>query len=367
MIQAKRSSEDKYNNNGETLHVEFKEFYFKYITDQIYSYDRLINIFTAKIWDDSIESEIQTHLNLYFNHICPKYIAGYFNAKIAGKLVIGVSDSGIIKGIPTILPLSNESVLERIKFNIKNKLMIFLMNDIFDDTTIENIIDSLLSVNVISLCDDKSECNHFNIEHIIAENKRIEIYNDSIQQKFDSDYSLWESTYDEYKCRLNKFINNTKIRSELISYILDDKEFYLYQHIIDILNNPSIIEIPNGKLIDIEKNDKLNLIYWIVNFKDLKIQQLLNIRPKKELLQKLIRKSPLLMFKNISSISNSFSPRPKKYIIEINIKKNNLNNIRLLYKTSDSKISQWRYCKRKINKFGIVCCEMETSYDDTTE
>ena len=116
------------------------------------------------------------------------------------------------------------------------------------------------------------------------------------------------------------------------------------------MNSDKEIKIPDGKQIFIDRNHKGNIIYWLTEFKDYMVQNILKKKPQKV----------NIALKNIYHLAGNFSYLRKKfvnndinhYLIEIEIDGTKFNKD-IYFKLPNSSKLYWR---KRIELDGTPCC-----------
>ncbi len=319
----------------ETIDIELKEFSLKRSPDLLLSDEEIENIIVNNIWPTNLTYLINQSIDDYLEFVVPKYISTFSNSKIDGNIIIGVDDFGQITGIPTIGNLD----LQKLTDKLKNKLFNYLKTD--DD--INNIMSNI-TIKLISLDKDINL-----LEDEIKE--YYDLYKKSII-KFNNDrydYLLirkeWETKLLVYARKLTDIINTQKTRSELIEYIKDRNskiEKCDITKIISLLEKNEYILIPSGEEIGVLKEDKKSFIYFLVKFKDEKVQEISKCKPKKPINPCFFGLSQMLSKISYFRYRFCLNSQIKYYLINIEIKgsKNKLSQYRL--NTQSDWIFQYR-------------------------
>lgn len=248
-----------------------------------------LNTDILKFGDDLINSgrwifneSVKENLEYYIEYYLPKYAAAYlspYSEVQNGELIIGISDDGIIYGIPygnddNIIDFINLKVDNIIKSNLSHNLV--NNKDIFDFIKWE-----IIKVNK-SYIEEKKEIFMSNLNNKIEEyNFQKNIYYQKYK-KFVKKKKVWYELVDRYNGRLHNMLNDKEKRQELINYIS------IKYSSSDLANKKSLIKklksnfkfnsITNHELTKV-KDDKSKIWYWVTRWKDSMISLIKDIKP----------------------------------------------------------------------------------------
>jgi desulfoferrodoxin (superoxide reductase-like protein) len=351
----------------ESLILEFKEFFLLNI-ENYYSETYIKNIFINNININIklFNSMIKNNLKYYIINYLPKYICNFslvnINSNLAqdcickstqGQLVFGISDSGIIEGIPyfgSSLPLNI----------IYNTIDICLSKYIKIDTNNKCSISSKINwlKKNLKIIIKKLDINEYLLDnhYLLRLNKLKENYNKAKHKYniFIEKYKSWYLKLIKYSIKLKDLINNKNMRDEILEFIIN----YTYKYDYDIsMYYESLIFFNSNVYIDNEitrydivkyQYDYNHYISWIVLFKDTMLD-LIKINKPIYLDSKPIKINYVLFAKQISNIrSFLLSNNCNFFILWFEIPINNDNTI-FYYKDINN---NWCCKKRYINSSG---------------
>ena len=297
----------------ENKEIEFKEVWL--IQEQIkssFSKEQIYNIILNGIFTEDIDKFIYNSVANYTYKVILKYLSCFGNAKINGKIYIGVSDDGIITGIPTI---SYQNLIK-----IKTKLETQLQNDVKSNTSSKNLLEKI-KIKIVKLKKDLSIL--FNESEILLK-KYSEIqlkYNEDLQN-YNQQNKQWQDLHEKYAQKLNKLVNIPSIRKELIQFIEINENCSI--KVISLLKSQILIYI-NLDQIELDKKNKDTIFYWIAKFRDSKLNKLNKERKKINLLKPHFptkTMGPSLILSNIPSLAYLFIKNNETieyYYLEIDI------------------------------------------------
>ena len=337
----------------ETIDVEFKEFYLrsirKYFEEEdikcIYESSYIIN---KKTFNNMILEDIRDYIINYL----PKYICNYTASNINGYLHIGISDEGIVTGIPYFGNLSYKFINRYINICFKE----YLRSRDTGNKTIHNYYKNNIIPIISKIRIDKTLLDdHYKIrlEQLkVNQKKSVEEYN-----KYVNDYKEWYSQKEKYSIKLHILLNDMEIRQEILKFIVEyteKNEFDISMYYESLMFYNSTVIIKENITVDIIKkyeNDYNNYLTWLILFKDSKIEDIKKNKP----INMNYRKYDLsysLFARQMNNITPYLlSNNCNFYLITFLIK--NKNSLQLEYKDINDK---WLYKKRVVDKNGFVYC-----------
>ena len=294
----------EYFSEGETLNLEFKEFFLKISPDIFFSENEIKEIITTGKWTSQLNSLVIINVKSYINYYLGKYISCFCNSNCDGEIIIGIDDDAEITGIP-------------------------FLGDI-DMTTIKSYITNYMTSNVRGL--DKVERVSINIEKLdrsidfIEDDIYTKIKNlhkkktkyDKIMSKYKKERKEWISRFQYYSRKFSELINDDEIKEGLINFC---KKNGASQTIIDTLVNNEYIDLEYTDKFYLRFEDPNDVIYWAGLFKDECVDKLKILRPVKDELPKLLSYNQLLS--KISLLRYRFlnnNPDLNYYLIRIKVK-----------------------------------------------
>ena len=202
----------------------------------------------------------QTILNLeeYLKYFSPKYLSGFFNSQISGKLFIGPDDWGVLRGIPYQgeLPIDtlttkfyenlNKKVInENFSYNLKDFIKIkFIKINYPQDKLIE--YNNKLNPIYTKFLEDKD-----NYDNIIA-----------IQRE---EYNNWKIRYLFVQQKLSSLLNNYESRILIINFI---KNNLPDSPLINFLESSEKVIVLTPEEITPIVKDNTNPYYWASEWKE---------------------------------------------------------------------------------------------------
>lgn len=317
----------EYFSDGETLTLEFKEFFLKISPDIFFDESDIQEIITTGKWNLQLNSLVIINVKSYINYYLGKYISCFCNSQCNGEVIIGINDDAEITGIPfqgdINMALVKDFVFDYMTTNVKGL-------DDFEKVSI-NIEKLNRSIDFIE--DDI----YAKIKNL---NKKKNKY-DKIMNKYIRERKEWIRKFQYYSRKFSELINDQDIKAGLIKFCKDNEA-----------DGAIIFALENNEYIDLEYNHKFHLrfsnpsdiVYWIGQYKDHCVDKLKDLRPKRDILPKLQSYEQLLS--KISLLRYRFlnnNPDLNYYLIRIKINGvSSAKKVEFKYPGCDSWISRSR-------------------------
>lgn len=300
----------------------------------------------------NLQNIIENSFDKYLS-LLPKYISSYFNSNMYGELYLGVTDDGIITGIPYLKKTMKQLNVKRIKEMIYQKFKYIKCINVNDKEILDNIDIELYEVNYQSHL-SKLYCKNENSDlHIETYKKRIDEYNKKMQNYRQELRNNWMVFIDKYRIKLETFINDLELRKELIQYMIENNASI---NLINELKQNKYISMPDGDTIREVKDNNTTIIYWLTHYKDLQIVNLVEKKPQKPYLDLAGIIFPNIMIRRIDILHNKIIENKKNirngltyYLVKIkfngqNFKDNKYQNMKVKYHSAsfkETKASHW--------------------------
>ena len=339
----------------ETLYAEFKAFTFNRKGLDMELEDAVKLCISNEF--DELNYKVISNLIGYFKYYSAKYLSGFFNAKISGKLFIGIDDWGIIKGIPFKGDLPIEMLTAKfyqyLKSNTQNKQFSGNLEDFVKVKFIK-----------IDYSDEKIKMyvKQQNPEFIKYLEKKAKY--DRIMSMHREDFENWKVRYAFAQQKLIYLLNNQETRILIIDYIKNyvssekETEPNFIENklaVIKILESGIKIQSLTGEETSEFFTDSSNPYFWASEWKENKCKELLLEKPK----------PPRILFPEINtpynlinSVSNmipywmSNNSEMSLYLVQIDFNYNDeiMNKLGKWYYKNNLK--KWVSCKRMIKSDG---------------
>ena len=248
----------------ETIDIEYKKFTFN-LTGLNFSMKKLEEYYKTHHFD--FNNLVIANIKAYFKTFVPKYLCGFFNSNISGKMIIGVNDWGFVKGIPyqgdlpiNILTCKLYKYLEK-RIRVKNKQYNF--------RDFVKITCTKLNYN------EKKQDTNIN-PHYTKYMEAKEIFMNILQKEKEA-FNDWKIRYAFVTRKLVDLLNHNESRQLIINYIQNtDPE----SSVIKILRtDENIISLSHEEISVVVKN-KCNPYYWVSEWKDYICDKLKKEKPQ---------------------------------------------------------------------------------------
>ena len=295
------------------------------------SIDREYKAFTFNLTGLNIDLEIahnlcesnkfifneQTILNLeeYLKCFPPKYLSGFFNSQISGKLFIGPDDWGILRGIPYQGKLPIDILTIKFYENLKTRIF----NENFSDKIQDFVKIKFIKINYNQDIFDlyAEQLNPIYTKYL--EDKQI--YNNIINIQRE-EYNNWKIRYLFVQQKLSSLLNNYESRILIINFI---KNNLPDSPVINLLESEEKIIILTPEEITPIVKDINNPYYWASEWKEYMCIYLQKERPR---FPKILFTEFNTPFNLINSVSNMVhywmanNPNMNLYLIQIDFNYN---------------------------------------------
>jgi hypothetical protein len=340
--------------NEETLYREYKVASMNHLGMGLSQDSAEYYLRTGK-WefDKNMKNNIYFIIKQYFK----KYICSFLNpVDVKQKdfnsavLYYGVSDNGIIHGIPFKKPLN----MDRLKDYLKSILFSPQIKSNID----KNLIWEAFDIKLIKLSVENK--NKPKIDYY----KRFKLEEEKAKKIMANYYKKLKIFYKILNLYCDKLVNiieNPETQTQLIDYIYyktENNKIDVYQTVKrkiltqDYSKNIDHLEIQKAK------DDIYNVYYWVTKFKDDLIDFIRSNRPKKP--YKLIQRKYYPM--NVLNQMDKMIPLwlhfndIDLYIIKMTFNKKSIiiHNPEISYWNEELK--KYIYCYRSLDYFGMPCC-----------
>jgi hypothetical protein len=273
-----------YVSREETLDTEYKEFCFKNNSFmKIRDFDDFFGL--------EHQQSMEKNLEYYFKNIIPKYISCFGNTEeLKGRrsnIWIGISDEGEITGIPTLFSFDRRYISSlMVNFVFKNiRVRDSSSGLIYDENEKKRILRNTVrcSVYECEIMDD------FLTDEFMKEKQKydeLELINKGKIDRYLRVKKEWTRSISEFCKKMNIVSNNVQFRSQICDYILQNCENEHKMDFIHRLRDSEEFVTPITPIFKILKNDPNNIYYWIVEWKDIQIQNLTKYRPVPPVLER---------------------------------------------------------------------------------
>ena len=305
-----------YNDNigKETLNKEYKSFSMHAKGIGVDEEIALKSLKSGKfIFSKYVYKNILFYLDKYF----VKYLTAFNNSLVdsydVAELWYGVNDDGVLTGIPILNDIDEDMVFDYINNTICKNINTKSLYKI-------NIIKLNKRYNVIDVDKTNVYKKWYNME--TTYNKYLNIFNSRMRKV--------SNVIRMYTEKLNRMLCNPDIQRELIMFVhncLRHKDLKLFRKIrMNILGKNKIISNITFQQLAPHKVDRNSIYYWLVKFKDKRIQFLKSLKPiKPNPLMRIYPNSIISQIEPMIPIWLLKNPNINLYIIKITFNMNKMN------------------------------------------
>lgn len=255
----------------ESMIIEYKEFCLK---DNIYQlFDR--TEIGRMIYEASFPSELNDimmyNIYKYLDIYLPKYSCAFHNSNHQDDMlfVIGVDDEGEVTGIPYRGDLTRHQ--DALRTHAEK-----LMRTELSDACCLSIDLRIKRCEVcVDLLDDTAIRTQLRFQNLQR------MYTQLIRRRYVKRRKQWNADIMRYKGKLQSVFDNRAFRAEFELFL---KERGLYARFEKVLSNEHYV-IDLDKVKDY-KNNRDTLIWWLIQFKDLKVEECMRQKPTPPVLSK---------------------------------------------------------------------------------
>lgn len=231
----------------------------------------------------------------YIKYYLPKYITSFINNRTIdyGLLLFGVTDFGIINGIPIGYYDENNNLEYTINLHDLNIIVSNIIADIVgsipdnwigDKELLKNTLIELIQIRITPL--EQNTCimdEHNTDTYIVNQNKLCEKYNHQART-YASERKEWGECMKYYRRSINTLLNDRKFRDDLIKFI--ESRNFNDQLINNTVCNDFVVALSSDNMIELDikciKDDRKNinhLAYWVTTFRDLCVSECKKNKP----------------------------------------------------------------------------------------
>jgi hypothetical protein len=268
-------------DHHESIDIEYKEFCFKTNLFEYFSKNELRNMIKNGILLNGFNELIIDNIKKYIHYYISRYVSAFHNSKCSDtyKLFIGIDDFNEITGIPfngnlliynTFFRKYMEDVLSN---NVKNRCCVSVGLESFKNVIDEDILNDDYLGDILEEYDEQDKIYK-------------ELYNKYIKNK-----RLWIREMFIYKGKLEDLINNNDIKLEFVMYLEEKNLLHSFPEVLWRYHY-----IPSDSIKYVKKSPT-HLIYWLIKFKDERVNQLMNRKPIEPQIPKILNIEYCLMTK----------------------------------------------------------------------
>jgi hypothetical protein len=211
-----------------------------------------------------------SNLEEYLKCIPPKYLSGFFNSQISGKLFIGPDDWGILRGIT----YQGELPIDILQSKFYEYLKLKVVNDQFKYNLEDYVKIKFLKINypndLINIY--KNQINPIYIKYL----EEKVLYDAEMKIQLE-EYNNWKVRYAFAQQKLSSLLNNYESRILIINFI---KKYSHDSVVLKLLESDEKIIVLTPEEITPIVKDNTNPYYWASEWKEHMCIVLQKERPK---------------------------------------------------------------------------------------
>ena len=292
----------------ESINVEFKEFCLKESVYNLLNKRQLRSLIYDSCFPKRFNDLILFNIYKYLEVYLAKYVSSFHNCSTRHShmtFIVGVNDDAEVTGIPFKGDLFQhrgalQKYCEYLVENDLSKVCCLSVNLRVEecDVNVDALDDELISTQLRM---QQKQRNHYTI----------------VNRKFKKKRKQWNKAIMKYKGKLQNVFDDPHFQDEF-------KEFLRDMNLLSEFEE----EIKTSYTVDLDKvkeykTNKGTFMYWLIHFKDLKVAELLQVKPKSPVFPKQLN----VEFCAVTQLSNlrhrwiSNNPSLKYYVLKIEIEK----------------------------------------------
>jgi|UniRef100_A0A6C0BRP5 hypothetical protein len=256
-----------YMPHGENFNTEYKEFCIKSNIYKYLSSNQVKQIVRNGKLPRKMNHIIMLNICKYFEMYIPKYASSFHNSCHSQetnnmRFTIGVNDYSEITGVPYVgediteqKRYLNSSLQHILKKNVTNICCLSVELEIIECEIYDELIEDTSLTKALKVQDMQE----------IWYNKRLRKYNKKRKK--------WIKCVLKYKGKLQEVLDDPICKEELRCYLKEQNKLDEYASYVD-----QYYEIDVGKIKD-DKKDVSSFVYWLIKYKDDKVQELMRTKP----------------------------------------------------------------------------------------
>nr|QOI90526.1 hypothetical protein HWQ62_00391 [Pyramimonas orientalis virus] len=271
-------------DHHESIDIEYKEFCFKTNLFDYYSKQELRNMIKQSVLLRNFDELIIDNIQKYIHYYVPRYVSAFHNSKHSGeyKLFIGINDFNEITGIPfkgnlrmynTFFTKYMEDV---IRSNVSNKCCVSTQLETFKTVIDEDILNDDYLGEIMEQYDEQDKLYSIAYEKYVKDKKK------------------WIKDMYFYKGKLQDVVNNNKIKLEFVKYLEKKNLLKMFPEVFWKYHT-----IPSDSIKHYKKSP-IELLYWLIQFKDERVNHLMTLKPVEPMMPKILNIEYCLLTKMTS-------------------------------------------------------------------
>ena len=308
-----------YVEKHECIETEYKEFCLKHNIFKYATKDHVRSFFMDNILWPNFNKIIISNLTCYLNSYIPRYTCSFHNTPSFNKyeFYIGIDDNNEITGIPF------HGDLRRLHENLTKTIGNCLNN------SISNVCCYTWELKIYKCGIDTDVIGKDTIEDELQNIRKHQLHFQVLYNEYTSNKQKWITKLFLYKGKLQQVLNHAKIKKKFILFLKRNNVYHMFEEMLN--DNSTYI---SSKDVKYKKNNKYDIIYWLILFKDEKVKRLMTKKPEEPETPKYLH-TDINMINTLSKLRTRFIKLGISYfIIKLQFSKKNCCTDLIKYKTN---------------------------------
>lgn len=325
-----------YMPHRENFTTEYKEFCMK---DNIYKYltDKQVSkmVRHGKM-SRKMNQIVMLNLCKYFDIYVPKYVSSFHNSnelknRSDMKFMIGINDYAEITGIPYLGKNMNDD-----KIYLQRCISNTLKNNLTDICCLS------VDLNIHECAIDTQLVDDEPLSELLRRQDKQQLWYNTRYRKYNKKRKKWIRSVMKYKGKLQEVLEDPICKEELRDYLSEHNKLEEYEWYLD---NYYEINVDNIKY---DKKNTGCFVYWLIKYKDDKVQELMNSKPKAPMIPRInnVEYSASTTLSCLRSRLIKNNKNIKYYVLIVTISKNDKCEKTLKY--CDER-KNWRNIERRLH------------------
>ena len=329
----------------ETIIREYKTFA---IRSGFISSEEINDIIRTKSFNNVVDRSVRNNFEVYIRYYLGKYAASMSRTASSvsdASLYIGVDDNGTVTGIPFKGEITENYVKQIAEKYIKTHI-----RGIYNGHNSKRIKKKYVgkikfTVTKLSLPPSVKNMYYESIRNLLVQLDEEEVEWEKNMERYLNRMKKWRKKLQKYDVKLEVIANDPVLKNEFLEFCIQKAA---HENVIHTLRSGKNITIPLG--VGERKTNKDSFDFWITDFKENMMDQILSEKPKKPSEEKPHR-SLFNVFNCMSPLIGWWNEDISYYLIKISLPMNINSNQWLEY--LDNK--EWVSCTR-CEHYNVPCC-----------
>lgn len=321
--------------HGENLHTEFKEFCIKENIYKFFNENKVSNLVRNGVMPRKFNQMVLYNLCRYVDIYIPKYASSFHNTRLKTsrplRFMIGISDASEITGIPYTSDMKEDYAF----------LQSYIASCLKDNITKQCCITFDIKIKQCKI--EQSVLDDSDLEYALLRQDSQHNWYMKKYRKYNKKRKQWVKLVLKYKGKLQSVLEDTVCRQEFVQYLTKRNLLDRYTMYLDIEYQIDVDRIKD------DKKDPTSFVYWLIKYKDEKVDELMLNKPRPPPLPR-IHNVEYEASTKMSCLRKRLIQNNKKlryYVIIIELHKN--HNCDKCIKYCDPRKNHWREVRRSLH------------------